>query len=61
MLSKNISMDDKGNTHLMLPILKDGEISYTSYFGFYTTDGYSFILAVVFLGPQSPVIWSAKP
>ncbi|KAK8462018.1 hypothetical protein SEVIR_1G131100v4 [Setaria viridis] len=60
-LSSNISMDDKGNTHLMLPILNDSRISYTSYFGFYTTDGHSFILAVVFLGPQSPVIWSANP
>ncbi|CAL4888341.1 unnamed protein product [Urochloa decumbens] len=61
MQSNNISMDDKRNAHVILPILYDSRVSNRSYFGFYTTDGHSFILAVVFLGPQSPVIWSANP
>ncbi|KXG37964.1 G-type lectin S-receptor-like serine/threonine-protein kinase SD2-5 [Sorghum bicolor] len=43
------------------PVLDNSIMSYTTYFGFYSIDGKSFILSIVISGPQAPVIWSANP
>jgi hypothetical protein len=58
-MKSNISLDTT-TTHI-LPVLYNSGISYGTYFGFYTIDGVSFLLAVVFSGPQGPVVWSANP
>ena len=53
-----INMD---NGSSILPILSHRIMSYTTYFGFYTIDGHSFLLAIVISGIQAPAIWSANP
>ncbi|TVU33833.1 hypothetical protein EJB05_15644 [Eragrostis curvula] len=42
-------------------VIESSSVLYRTYFGFYTIDDHSFSLAIVFLGPQPPVIWSANP
>ncbi|KAL6595485.1 hypothetical protein ACP70R_047825 [Stipagrostis hirtigluma subsp. patula] len=59
MQDSNISMGE-GSAHILYVLVKIS-VSYRTYFGFYTVDGHSFILAVTFWGPQAPVIWSANP
>lgn len=53
-----IPMD--GAVASMRPVLENSANLYRTLFGFYTTDGHSFVLSVVFLGPKAPVIWSAN-
>lgn len=51
-----------GNRSFILPVLDNSIMSsYTTYFGFYSIDGKSFILSIVIYGPQAQVIWSANP
>ncbi|CAO1940183.1 unnamed protein product [Urochloa humidicola] len=52
---------DMDNGSSILPILDHRIMSYKTYFGFYTIDGYSFVLSIVIFGLQAPVIWSANP
>jgi len=52
---------DMDNGSSILPILSHSIMSYTTYFGFYTIDGHSFLLAIVISGIQAPAIWSANP
>jgi len=57
-MTGEIAMD---NGSSILPVLEHSIMSYTTYFGFYSIDGKSFILSIVIDGPQAPVIWSANP
>ncbi|CAL4990895.1 unnamed protein product [Urochloa decumbens] len=57
-MQRTIDMD---NGSSILPILDQRIMSYRTYFGFYTIDGYSFVLSIVIFGLQAPVIWSANP
>ncbi|KAJ1261421.1 hypothetical protein BS78_09G028500 [Paspalum vaginatum] len=52
---------DMDNGSTIRPVLHQRIMSYTTYFGFYSIDGDSFILSIVIFGPQAPVIWSANP
>ncbi|KAL6640782.1 hypothetical protein ACP70R_021905 [Stipagrostis hirtigluma subsp. patula] len=56
----NISMGE-GSAPTILSVLSKISVSLRTVFGFYTVDGHSFILAVMFRGAQTPVIWSANP
>ncbi|KAF8730388.1 hypothetical protein HU200_016963 [Digitaria exilis] len=56
----NMEHVDAGGTSIF-PVLENSSSSYRTFFGFYTRNGHSFILSIVFWGPQAPVIWSANP
>ncbi|KAF8730413.1 hypothetical protein HU200_016990 [Digitaria exilis] len=64
-MHSNISMGTSNGC--ILPVLYNSGTQYGSmekygaYFGFYTMDGDSFILAVALPGLQDPVVWSANP